>query len=470
MSDLFSQPFEDDEPADARPRERRVVSVSQLTASIRAVLESGFGDLWVEGEISNCKRWNTGHLYFTLKDGGSQIRAVMYRSAVRYLAFTPEDGQHVIARGRLAVYEPKGEYQLLCDHLQPHGLGALQLAFEQLKKKLQAEGLFEPARKRPLPTLPDRIGIVTSLDGAAIRDIIKVITRRHPNVRLLIRPTRVQGDGAGADIAEALRSIVKARGVDVVILARGGGSAEDLVPFNQEPVARAIVSSPVPVVTGVGHEVDFTIADFVADVRAPTPSAAAEIVVAAHEEFRGRIDRQTHRLRAAMASAIDKRRSQVHLLASRRGLAGIPARLALRGRHVAELTHQLHHAVRAAIASREREFRRLRLALESRDLRRRLAAIRGSLETADERLQGGVARRRDRAAAQFGALAARLESLSPLAVLGRGYAVCWNEDRTAIVRRASDTRAGERVQVTLQEGALTCLIQDVQTQDRERAK
>jgi exodeoxyribonuclease VII large subunit len=471
MSDLFSRPFEDDEPIDDRPRERRVVTVAQLTASIRAVLESGFGDLWVEGELSNCKRWNTGHLYFTLKDGSSQIRGVMYRSAVRYLTFTPEDGQHVIARGRLAVYEPKGEYQLLCDHLQPHGLGALQLAFEQLKKKLQAEGLFEQARKRPLPTLPDRIGIVTSLDGAAIRDIIKVITRRHPNVRLLIRPTRVQGEGAAAEIADALRSVGKARGVDVVILARGGGSAEDLVPFNQEPVARAIVSSPVPVVTGVGHEVDFTIADFVADVRAPTPSAAAEIVVAAHEEFRARIDRQAHRLRAAMAAAVDKRRSHVHLLTSRRGLAGIPARLALRGRHVAELTHQLHRAVRAAMASREREFRTLRLALESRDLRRRLAAVRGRLAAIDGRLQGSVARRRDRAAAQFGALAARLESLSPLAVLGRGYAVCWNEDRTAIVRRASTTRAGDRVHVTLQEGALTCLIQDVQpTQDRERAK
>jgi exodeoxyribonuclease VII large subunit len=467
MSDLFSQPFEDDEPVGEQPRVRRVVTVTELTASIRAVLEAGFGDLWVEGEISNCKRWNTGHLYFTLKDGSSQIRAVMYRSAVRYLKFTPEDGQHVIARGRLAVYEPKGEYQLLCDHLQPHGLGALQMAFEQLKKKLQAEGLFEASRKRPLPTLPDRIGIVTSLDGAAIRDIIKVITRRHPNVRLLIRPTRVQGDGAAAEIADALRSIGKARGVDVVILARGGGSAEDLVPFNQEPVARAIVASPVPIVTGVGHEVDFTIADFVADVRAPTPSAAAEIVIAAHEEFRARIDRHAHRLRAAMAAAIDKRRSRVHLLTSRRGLAGIPARLALRGRHVAELTHQLHDAMRGALATREREFRALRLALESRDLRRRLAAIGGRLAAIDGRLQSGVGRRRDRAGARFGALAARLESLSPLAVLGRGYAVCWNDDRTAIIRRASTTGAGERVHVTLQEGALTCLIQDVQTQDRE---
>jgi exodeoxyribonuclease VII large subunit len=462
MSDLFSQPFEDDEPIDAAARPRRIVSVSELTASIRAVLESGFGDLWVEGEISNCKRWNTGHLYFTLKDGSAQIRAVMYRSAVRYLKFTPEDGQHVIARGRLAVYEPKGEYQLLCDHIQPHGLGALQLAFEQLKKKLQAEGLFEQARKRPLPALPERIGIVTSLDGAAIRDIVKVITRRHPNVRLLIRPARVQGDGAAAEIADALRSLSRVRGVDVVILARGGGSAEDLVPFNQEPVARAIVSSRVPVVTGVGHEVDFTIADFVADVRAPTPSAAAEIVIAAQEEFRTRIDRQTQRLRAAVVAAVEKRRSQVHLLTNRRGLAGLPARLAMRGRHVAELTHQLQRAMAAALSTRERGFRALRLALEARDLRRRLAAIRGRLDTATGRLHGVMARRHDRASAQFGALAARLESLSPLAVLGRGYAVCWNDDRTAIIRRASTAHPGDRVHVTLQEGGLTCLIQTVQ--------
>ena len=471
MADLFSQPFEDDEPVDATPRPRRVVSVAELTASIRAVLESGFGDLWVEGEISNCKRWNTGHLYFTLKDGTAQIRAVMYRSAVRYLKFTPEDGQHVIARGRLAVYEPKGEYQLLCDHLQPQGLGALQLAFEQLKKKLLAEGLFDQARKRPLPALPDRIGIVTSLDGAAIRDIIKVITRRHPNVRLLIRPTRVQGDGAAAEIADALRSVSRVPGVDVVILARGGGSAEDLVPFNQEPVARAIVSSRVPIVTGVGHEVDFTIADFVADLRAPTPSAAAEVVVAAQEEFRMRIDRQTHRLRAAVGATLEKRRSRLHLLTSRRGLAGMPARLALRGRHVAELTHALERAGHAAVASREREFRTLRLALEARDLGRRLAAIRGRLDTAAGRLHGVIARRHARASGQFGALAARLDSLSPLAVLGRGYAVCWNDARTAIIRSATTVRPGERVHVTLEEGALTCLVKDVQASpNRTRVK
>jgi exodeoxyribonuclease VII large subunit len=457
MADLFSQPFEDDDgvPGPAA-RERRVVTVSELTASIRALLEGSFGDIWVEGEISNCKMWNTGHMYFTLKDGEAQIRAVMYRSAVRYLTFKAEDGLHVVARGRLAVYEPKGEYQLLCDHLQPHGLGARQLAFEQLKKKLQAEGLFDRARKRPLPALPSRIGIVTSLDGAAVRDIIKVITRRHPNVHLVIRPTRVQGDGAAAEIADAVRSIGRVRGVDVVIVGRGGGSAEDLVPFNLEPVARAIATSPVPVVTGVGHEVDFTIADFVADVRAPTPSAAAEIVLAAKDELHARIDRQSRRLRASIGAGLERRRSRVHVLGSRRGLAGFPARLALRGRHAAELTHELQHAMNDAVARHDRTFRALASRLEAHDLRRRLATIHGELAAVAGRLASGMRRRHDRAQGLLGARVARLETLSPLAVLGRGYAVCWNEERTAIIRHATDVTSGDRVQVELLEGTLVC--------------
>lgn len=464
MSDLFSQPFEEDEGPDPRaaPRERRVVTVSELTGSIRALLESGFGDVWVEGEISNCRLWNTGHMYFTLKDGGAQIRAVMYRSAVRYLKFKAEDGQHVVARGRLAVYEPKGEYQLLCDHLQPQGLGALQLAFEQLKKKLQAEGLFDQGRKRPLPALPAIIGVVTSLEGAAVRDIVKVITRRYPHVHLLIRPTRVQGDGAAADIADAIRSIGRVSGVSVIILARGGGSAEDLVPFNQEPVARAIASSPAPIITGVGHEVDFTIADFVADMRAPTPSAAAELVLAAHDELCARIDRQTGRLRASMASAVDRRRARVHMVTSRRGLAGVPARVAMRGRHTSELTHQLRRAMTSALARRDREFRALQTRLEAHDLRRRLASIHGKLDAASARLLAAMRRRRDRAHARLGSTVARLESLSPLAVLGRGYAVCWNDDRTAIVRSAATVQTGDRVHVTLHEGALTCQVQRVE--------
>jgi exodeoxyribonuclease VII large subunit len=466
MSDLFSQPFEDDRELPAA-RERRVITVSELTGSIRGLLESSFGDLWVEGEISNCRLWNTGHLYFTLKDGGAQIKAVMYRSAVRYLKFKAEDGLHVIARGRLGVYEPKGEYQLLCEHLQPHGLGERQLAFEQLKKKLHAEGLFDAARKRTLPALPARIGIVTSLDGAALRDIIKVLTRRHPNVRVVIRPTRVQGDGAAAEIADAVRAIGRVPGVGVVIVGRGGGSAEDLWPFNQEPVARAIAGCPVPVVTAVGHEVDITIADFVADMRAPTPSAAAEMVMAAHEELGARLERQTRRLRAALAAGLDRRRTRVHMLASRRGLAGFHARVAMRGRHTAELTHQLRRAMLAVVTRREREFRALRVRLDARNVGRRLETIRGRLEAAHGRLRAAIVRRRDRAAARASESIGRLESLSPLAVLGRGYAVCWTDDHSTIVRSASTVEPGARVHVTLHHGELSCTVNTRDERERD---
>src|SRR6476661_2172749 len=331
MSDLFSQPFEEDEPDRRGPparAERRVHTVSELTGEIRRMFESGFGDVWVEGEISNSKVWNTGHAYFTLKDETAQIRCVMFRSAVRYLKFSLEDGLHVVARGRLGVYEPKGEYQLQCEHVQPHGLGALQLAFEQLKKKLHAEGLFEQSRKRPLPALPRKIGIVTSLDGAAIRDIIKVLRRRHPNAHLVISPARVQGEDAAAEITRALRRIGRVPGVEVVIAGRGGGSAEDLWAFNEEMVARAIAACPVPVISAVGHEVDVTIADFVADLRAPTPSAAAEMVVAAKEEFCSRIDRLRDRLRAAAHSRVQGLSRRIHMLSGRSALAGYPGRVA----------------------------------------------------------------------------------------------------------------------------------------------
>ena len=256
------------------------------------MVESGFADVAVEGELSNCKLWHTGHLYFTLKDAGAQIRGVMFRSAVRQLKFKAEDGQHVVARGRISVYDAKGEYQLVCEALEPKGLGALQLAFEQLKKRLDAAGLFDPARKRPLPVLPRKIGVVTSLDGAAIRDILSVLAKRYPQAHVVIRPARVQGEGAAQDIARGLQMIARVEGVDVVIVGRGGGSIEDLWAFNEEIVARAIAACPVPVISAVGHETDVTIADFVADLRAPTPSAAAERVVpAATSSWRASIDR-----------------------------------------------------------------------------------------------------------------------------------------------------------------------------------
>ena len=461
MTDLFSIPFEED-PDERReppaPLKRRTYTVAELTAAIRGVLETSFGEIYVEGEISNCRVWNTGHVYFTLKDGDAQIKAVMFRSAVRYLRFTPEDGLHIVARGRLGVYEPKGEYQLVCEHMEPHGLGALQLAFEQLKKKLQAEGLFAPGRKRPLPSLPRKIGILTSLDGAALRDIIKVLRRRHPNAHLVIRPARVQGEGAAQEIARGLRALGKVPGVDVIIAGRGGGSVEDLWAFNEEIVARAIAASPVPVISAVGHEVDVTIADFVADLRAPTPSAAAEMVVAAKDEFCGRIERLVHRLQGAMRADIQRRRAGIHLLTSRRGLAGWQARVAMRGRHVAELTHELRRAATALVARRTREDRARRSRLEARNVHRTLSSMRGRLTAAHGRLTACAARRRDRAQARLTALAGRLETLSPLAVLSRGYAVCWNADRTAIVRHAAAVTAGDRVRVTLHEGELDCEV------------
>ena len=445
-------------PEPVEGRQRTVLTVSELTANIRAALENAYSDVWVEAEISNCRLWNTGHLYFTLKDPGAQIKAVMFKSDVRSLKFRPEDGLHVIVRGRISLYEPKGEYQIVCERMEPHGLGALQLAFDQLKRRLQAEGLFDAARKRPLPSLPRKIGIVTSLDGAAIRDIIKVLGRRYPNAHLVIRPTRVQGEGAAADVARGIRDIVRVAGIDVAIVGRGGGSVEDLWAFNDEAVARAIAGSPVPIISAVGHEVDFTIADFAADVRAPTPSAAAEIVVARKEDFCSHIERLSQRLTGAVRGSVARLESRVHLLNRRPGFAGWSARLALRGRHCAETTHALRHAARAAVNRRLRSFQTLRLELEQYDLRRRLGTVRARLVGVDGTLRAAAMHRHHGAEARLHNCAARLDSLSPLAVLGRGYAVVWDQARTRAVRSASEVKPGDGVRVTLAEGELTCKV------------
>ena len=469
MSSLFDLPFEEEpEPAAAPapapapppppapvPQPRRVLTVSELTARIRTLLEETFVEIWVAGELSNCKVWNTGHLYFTLKDRNAQIRGVMFRSALRRLRFTPKDGLRVVARARVSVYDQKGDYQLLCEHFEPEGLGALQLAFDQLKKRLSADGLFDERRKRPLPSLPRKIGVVTSLDGAAVRDIIKVLRRRHPNAHIVIRPARVQGEGAAMDIARAMAAIGKVKGVDVVIVGRGGGSIEDLWAFNEEVVARAIAGCPVPTISAVGHETDVTIADFVADVRAPTPSAAAEMVVTRKEDFCSRIDRLSQRLGAAMGGRMRRLELRIRALEARPGYAGFHGRLVMRGRHAAELTHAMRRAMLAALARRQRGYQALRLKLETFDLRRRLGQVRARLVSADGRLNAAAARSRHAADARLRGAAARLESLSPLAVLGRGYAVCWNADRTAIIRDASSVSPGERVHVTLHRGELT---------------
>jgi exodeoxyribonuclease VII large subunit len=471
MSDLFDLPFEeeDDEPAVEPPAPaRRILTVTELTVKVRDLLESELYEIWVEGELSNCRLWNTGHLYFTLKDAASQLRGFMFRSTLRYLKFKPADGLRVVARGKISVYEPKGEYQLVCEHLEPQGLGALQLAFDQLKARLQAEGLFDAARKRPLPALPRKIGVVTSLDGAAVRDILKVLRRRYANVHVVISPARVQGDGAALEIARSIRQMARVPAVDVMIVGRGGGSMEDLWAFNEEIVARAIERSRVPVISAVGHESDVTIADFVADLRAPTPSAAAEIVVAAKDEFCGRIDRLHGRLLAAARSRVQRQSRRAHMLGGRPALAGFPSRVAMRGRHAAELSHALARLARTHYAARERRLLLLRRRLDACDLVRRLAVVRTRLVGVDGQLSAAIIRRHDRAVAGLRERAARLDTLSPLAVLGRGYAVCWNADRTRVLRNASASSPGDRVRVTLERGELDCEVRAANGAPRDK--
>ena len=462
MSTFFDLPFEEPKPEPAAPAPeppaRRIFTVAQLTARIRSLLERDFFEVWVEGELSNCKVWNTGHMYFTLKDRQAQIKGVIFRSSLLRLRFKPQDGVRVIARGRVTVYDPKGEYQLLCEHMEPEGVGARQLAFEQLRERLSKEGLFAQERKRPLPVLPRKIGVVTSLEGAAVRDIIKVLLRRYPNAHVVVRPTRVQGDGAALDIARGLRAIGKVPGIDVIIVGRGGGSIEDLWAFNEEVVARAIAGCPVPTIAAVGHETDVTIADFVADVRAPTPSAAAEMVVSRKDDFCAHIDRLSHRLAVTMRGRVHRLEARLRTLEARSGYTGARGRLAMHGRHVSELQSDLHRALRARLADRERRYRTLRLTLEMFDPRRRLEATRTRLVADEGRLDAAIRRKRHGLDARLSSLAARLDALSPLAVLGRGYAVCWNADRTKIIRDAASVEIGADVQVTLERGALTCEV------------
>ncbi len=441
------------------PAARRALSVMELSSRLRGVLESTFDEVWVEGEISNGRVWNTGHWYFTLKDATAQVKCVMFRSAVRILKFKPADGLRVVARGRISVYEPKGEYQLVCEHLEPQGYGPLQLAFEQLKKKLAAEGLFDEARKRPLPALPRRIGIVTSIDGAALRDIVRVLRRRYPNAHLVIAPSRVQGEGAAGDVARALRQVGRLDTIDVVIVGRGGGSIEDLWAFNEEVVARAIVSCPVPVIAAIGHETDFTIADFVADLRAPTPSAAAELVVRKKDELGAHIDRLSQRLTGTVTARINRLESRLHALLARPGMAGVQGRLAWRARHVSERAADMRHAVGDGLLLRRRRLGQLERALGEYDPRHRLGGVRTGLVASRGRLDAAVTRRLHVAQSHVGSAIARLEGLSPLAVLGRGYAVCWDDTRTHIVRDAATVSPGEAIRVTLERGEIEARVE-----------
>jgi exodeoxyribonuclease VII large subunit len=438
---------------------RRVFTVSALTAAIKDQLEASFAGLWVEGEISNFRAVGSGHVYFTLKDEAAQIRGVIFRSRLRRLRFTPTDGLHVLAFATLDVYAARGEYQLVCEILEPKGVGALQLAFEQLKARLTAEGLFEAARKRPLPTLPRRVGLVTSPTGAAVRDFLRVVTRRFADVHVLVYPVRVQGDGAAAEIARALYDLNRLGGFDVLVVARGGGSLEDLWAFNEESVARAIAGSKIPVISAVGHETDFTIADFVADLRAPTPSAAAELVVREKVQLVAQLAGLRERLRRAARQRVARLQERLDGLARRRVLTDPARPLRDWQRRLDDLGVRLQRGLRRHHAEARERLARATRALRPAVLRgnlrheaRHLRDLRGRLERA---ARGEVARRRR----AMEAVAGQLDSLSPLACLARGYSICMRPSGE-VVTRASQVTPGDAVAVRLREGGLTCRVEE----------
>jgi exodeoxyribonuclease VII large subunit len=440
---------------------RRVFTVSELTRAVKDTLEGRFGGLWVEGEISNLRVHTSGHVYFTLKDEEAQVRAVLFRSRVRRVRFEPADGLHILAFGRLDVYAVRGEYQLVCEVMEPKGLGALQLAFEQLKARLAAEGLFDAGRKRPLPALPRRVGLVTSPTGAAVRDFLRIVTRRFAGLQVLVCPVRVQGDTAAGEIAQALGTLNRRGDLDVIVLARGGGSLEDLWAFNEEAVARAIAASKIPVISAVGHETDVTIADFVADLRAPTPSAAAELVVREKAELVRQLATLGTRLRRAVGQRTGRVSDRLADIRRRRVLTDPGRPLRDWARRGDDLGARLSRAMtRHATRSRERldrAARALRPALLRAPVRhrRQLAAqLGGRLARA---LRGDTARRRR----AVEALAARLDSLSPLACLARGYAIALSP-AGEVVTRADQVRVGERLAVRLHAGSLGCRVEDVE--------
>lgn len=393
--------------------QKHILTISELTGQIKKLLEGAFSDVWVEGEVSNLRAPQSGHVYFTLKDEQSQINAVLFRSAQRFLKFTLTHGMQVICRGRVSVYEPRGDYQLVVEYIEPKGVGALQQAFEELKARLSKEGLFDAAHKKPLPLLPARIGIITSPTGAAIRDILRVIRRRHPRMHILLYPVTVQGTSAAPEIIEALEYFNSGKSVDVIILGRGGGSLEDLWAFNEEAVARAIYASGIPVISAVGHETDYTISDFVADLRAPTPSAAAEMVVETEEGFREAIATLELRLIRAL-------RRQIDLL--RAGL---------------------------------REKSRLLI-----DPRRRLEQLSQRLDELLGRLTFGFSHIIERERARLARLTAGLEHLNPLGILSRGYSITKTLPDGRILKSAADAVPGERISTRLHEGEVISRVEE----------
>ena len=442
----------------------RVYSVTELTRELKAVLEGRFPSILVKGEVSNLRAPSSGHLYFTLKDADACLDAVLFRTEARRLRFSVLNGLSLVARGRLAVYEPQGRYQLVCDTIEPLGAGALQVAFEQLKERLQKEGLFEAARKRKLPFLPRRIALVTSPSGAVVHDFLRVLHRRYPNLPVLIVPARVQGEGAAQEIARGIVRAAKQPRIDVVVVARGGGSLEDLWAFNEEVVARALCGCPVPTVSAVGHETDVTIADFCADVRAPTPTAAAELIARVKDELVADLAQRKARLGRAMRAHLERKRGQGDKLRAR---VADPRRLiGDRKLRLDRARQRLEDLVNGPLAARQQMLRALRDRLQAQHPRERLHRLEREVTRLQQKLASVAGRTLAARRHRYEGLTARLDALSPLKVLARGYAVAFDPRGHALVQ-ASQVRPGERVRVRLHEGELSAQVEETKNGGEE---
>lgn len=440
-----------------RPPERRVWTVRALVFAVRGHIEREYSDTWVEGEISNYRPSDAGHLYFTLKEENSQIRIVMFRSSARLLRFRPENGMQVLIRGRVTVYEDRGELQVAADHMEPKGAGALQVAFEQLKAKLDTEGFFDPARKKPIPSMPRRIGIVTSPQAAALRDILQILHRRHHTANVLIHPAQVQGESSPSEVAAGVRYFNQTRTVDVIIIARGGGSIEDLAAFNDEGLARTIASSKIPIIAAIGHETDFTIADFVADLRAATPSAAAELVIRSRQEIEESANGLHDRLIRAMRYHLLMARQHLSEAAQHTALARMMDVITGRRQKLDELLYRLERSERNILESHRRMWEAASSAVRHYDVRRILAGVRQELISRTSTLVITVRASLQQQRSRSESLARQLTALSPVAILDRGYALVF-DSTGRLLKDASEVHQGDRVRARLARGEFTATV------------
>ena len=441
------------------PPERRVWTVRALIAAVRTHLEREYTDAWVEGEISNCRAQSSGHFYFTLKDANAQLRVVMFSSKVRLLKFRPADGMQVVVRGRITVYEERGDLQLAAEYIEPKGAGGLQVAFEQLKAKLEAEGLFAAERKKPIPALPSRIGIVTSPQAAALRDILNILQRRHHSANAVIYPAQVQGDFAASEVAAGVRYFNQSRSVEVIIVGRGGGSAEDLSAFNDEGLARTVAASEIPVISAVGHETDFTIMDFVADLRAPTPSAAAEMVIRSRVEIENQAEAVRERLVRAMERCLLEARNALMERAQDGAFARMMDLIRQRQQKVDDLTYRLERAERQALELTRRRWEKLAAAVRHYDLRRVLAGIRGELEAGTAAVAAAMRNQLLQNKVRIERMGRALETLSPLAILDRGYALVFDASGQ-LVKDAAQVKPGDEIKARVARGEILATVKN----------